>query len=171
MKRIPLILFLFLVFLCFLIPPALARDTLWVTSEGSKLKSNNKASSRTIEIVPIGTEVTVLTSKRRWHKVRIPSGEEGWMYRGRLSEAPPQKEVAGETDDLFASLGGSKIEAQEADTGRSIRGLSSETEQYARLRGTPITYERALDRVLAMGVTEKELDTFLKQGQIGEYAP
>ncbi len=93
------------------------------------------------------------------------------MYRGRLSEAPPQKEAEGETDDLFASLGGSKIEAQEADTGRSIRGLSSETEQYAKLRGTPITYERALDRVLAMGVTEKELDTFLKQGQIGEYAP
>ena len=171
MRKTPLILLLPFVFLCLSIPAALAQDILWVTSEESKLKSSNKASSRTIEIVPIGTEVTVLTTKRRWHKIRIPSGQEGWMYRGRLSETPPQKEAGDETGNLFASLGGSRIQADEADTGRSIRGLSRETEQYARLRGTPASYERALDRVLAMSITEKELDTFLKQGKIGEYAP
>ncbi len=171
MKKNPLILFLPFVFLCLSIPAALAQDILWVTSERAKLKTASRASSETITAVPIGTEVTVLTTKRRWHKIRIPSGEEGWMYRGRLSETPPQKEAEDETGNLFAALGGSKIQADEADTARSIRGRSSETEQYARLRGTPAAYERALDRVLAISVTENELDVFLRQGKIGEYAP
>ncbi len=171
MKKNSLPLLLFFVLPLLWIGAALAQDILWVTSERAKLKAKDTASSETIAHVPIGTEVTVLTTKKRWHKIRIRSGQDGWMYRGLLSDTPPQKEAKDETGNLFASLTGSKIKADEADTARSIRGLSRETEQYARLRGTPAAYKRALDRVLAMSVTEKQLDVFLRQGKIGEYAP
>jgi len=65
----------------------------------------------------------------------------------------------------------SSISADEAQTSRSIRGLSKETEQYAQQRGTPEVYKKALDQVLAIRITDKEVAVFLKEGKIGEYAP
>lgn len=148
-----------------------AQDKLWVSSERAKLKADKKASSKTITTVKLGTEVSVLGSENRWYRIRVPSGEEGWMYRGKLSQSPPAKEVQEESENLLTSMTDSKIKADEADTSRSIRGLSSETEEYAKNRGTPAAYQKALDRVLALSVSEKELEEFLRQGKIGEYAP
>ncbi len=157
-------------FLCLFFSIVFAQESQWVTSEGAKLKTDHKASSKTITTLPIGTEVTVLDSEKRWRYIRTPSDQEGWIYRGRLSHSPPEKETEG-SEDLFSSLTGSGISADEADTGRSIRGLSTETEEYAKKTGAPVSYQKALDRVLAMRISEKELVVFLKKGKIGEYAP
>jgi uncharacterized protein YgiM (DUF1202 family) len=148
-----------------------AAETLWVTSEKAQLKTDAKASSKTIMTVPIGVEVTVLGSKKRWHRIQIPSGKKGWMYRGRLSDTAPELAPEGESDDLFGTLASSDIKADEASTGRSMRGLSEETEEYAKNRKTPNATKKALDKVLAFKVSEKELQSFLKKGKIGEYAP
>jgi len=157
-------------FLCLSFSIVFAQESQWVTSEGAKLKTDHRASSKTIATLPIGTEVTVLDSEKRWRYIRTPSQQEGWIYRGRLSDSPPEKETEG-TEDLFGSLTGSGISADEADTGRSIRGLSKEANEYAKKTGTPVSYQKALDRVLAMRISEKELVVFLKKGKIGEYAP
>ena len=157
-------------FLCLSLSTAFARESQWVASEGAKLKKDHAASSETIATLPIGTEVTVLNSEKSWRHIRTPSEQEGWIYRGRLSDSPPEKEAEG-TENLFGSLTGSGISADEADTGRSIRGLSTETEEYAKKTGTPVSYQKALDRVLAMRISEKELVVFLRKGKIGEYAP
>ena len=158
---------LFLVLFCAVV---FAEDRMWVASEGAKLKENKKASSQTIVTLPIGTEVTILEVVKRWYRVVVPSGEEGWIYRGRLSQSPPEKKSQDETGNLLSGLMGSGVKADESDTARSIRGLSSETEAYAKARGTPMEHRRALDRVLSMRVREKELVAFLRQGKIGEYA-
>jgi len=170
MKRIGVVL---IIAICFglLIPDVFAQNRMWVSSERAKLKSDKKASSETISKVPIGTEVAVLSTYKRWFKVRTPSGEKGWMYRGRLSQTPPEKKSQDQTGNLFTGMSGSKIGADEADTSRSMRGLSPETEQYAKSQGTPAAHKRALDDVLSRGVTEHELETFLMEGKIGEYAP
>lgn len=156
--------------LFFSVIPVFAGDTMWVTSDKARLKSKPKASSTTFATVPVGSKVSVLESKKRWYRVRISSGEKGWMYRGKLSDTPPAKETE-ESDNLFSSMQSSSISADEAQTSRSIRGLSKETEQYAQQRGTPEVYKKALDQVLAIRITDKEVDLFLKKGKIGEYAP
>ena len=148
----------------------LAQEKRWISSGRAKLKADKSASSETITTLSIGTEVTVIAQEGRWYRILTPSGEEGWIYRGRLSDSPPAEEIKEESDNLFAFMPGSSIEADEADTARSIRGLSRETEQYAQSRGTPTEYKRALDRVLAMGVSEQALEEFLRNGKIGEYA-
>jgi len=145
-------------------------DSLWVTSENAKLKSEGSASSETVSELSLGTRLTVLQSEGRWYQVRTVSGKEGWIYRGKVSDTPPAKETE-DTENLFAGLQGSTISADEAQTSRSIRGLSKETAQYARHTGTPAAYQKALDQVLAMQLSTKEVDLFLKQGRIGEYAP
>ena len=143
---------------------------MWVTSDKARLKSKPKASSTTLSTIPVGAKVSVLKSEKRWYRVRTVSGEKGWMYRGKLSDTPPAKETE-KSDNLFSSMQGSSIGADEAQTSRSMRGLSKETEQYAQKRKTPKVYKKALDQVLAIRITDKEVDVFLKAGKIGEYAP
>lgn len=148
-----------------------AQEKLWVSSDKAKLMSESSASSATVTTLPMGTEVTVLVKDGRWYNVSSAAGENGWIYRGRLSDSPPAEEVQKESEDLFAFMPGSSIQADEADTARSIRGLSPETEQYAKGKGTPAEYKAALDKVLALSIDERELNGFLSRGKIGEYAP
>ena len=147
-----------------------AGGAMWVASENATLKSEPKASSTTLSTLAVGNKVSILESENRWYRIRTASGEEGWMYRGKLTDAPPSKETE-VSDNLFSSMQSSSISADEAQTSRSIRGLSKETEQYAQKRGTPEVYKKALDQVLAIRITDKEVAVFLKEGKIGEYAP
>ena len=83
------------VFLCLSLSTAFARESQWVASEGAKLKKDHAASSETIATLPIGTEVTVLNSEKSWRHIRTPSEQEGWIYRGRLSDSPPERKRRG----------------------------------------------------------------------------
>ncbi len=150
---------------------ALAEEKRWVSSEGTALKAEASASSETVADVLVGTEVAVVESGGRWLKVKTVSGKEGWIYAGRVSETPPASEVAGGDGGLFGdTMQKSQINTAKADSARSIRGLSPETTQYAKDRGTPEVYKKALDVVLVRKVSAKELKAFLKEGKIGEYA-
>ena len=167
--RRTILIFISMVFILSL-SMAIAQEKLWVSSTQAKLKAENSASSETIDTLAMGAEVSVLSLEGKWYRVLDPSDMEGWIYRGSLSDSPPAEEVQKESEDLFAFLPGSNIEANEANSARSIRGLSNETEQYAQNRQTPAAYQEALDRVLAMSVSQGELEGFLKSGKLGEYS-
>ena len=150
---------------------AMAEDMRWVTSEGTTLKQEGSISSADVAPLPVGTELTVIEAGGRWIKVRTPDGKEGFVYAGRISDTKPAAEVTGGDGGLFGgTMEQSQIQSAKADSARSIRGLSPETAQYAKQRGTPEVYKKALDKILARKVTPKELKTFLKEGKIGEYA-
>ncbi|MDD2736868.1 MAG: SH3 domain-containing protein [Desulfuromonadaceae bacterium] len=150
---------------------AMAEEKRWVSSEGTTLKSEASATSDTVVDVVVGTEVTVVESGGRWLKVRTAAGKEGWVYAGRVSDAAPAGEVSGSDGGLFGdSMQKSQINTAKADSARSIRGLSPETAQYAKNRGTPEVIKKSLDGVLQRKVTAKELKAFLQEGKIGEYA-
>jgi uncharacterized protein YgiM (DUF1202 family) len=147
---------------------AAAQTTLWVASRGAKLKEERKALSGTVAKLAAGTELTVLETVAKWYRVAAPDGQQGWIYRGKVSDTPPAQEQSG--GGLFGAVTSSSIEAGAADTSRSIRGLSPETEQYADSAGSPQQSRDALDRVMAFHVTDAELERFLQDGKIGEYA-
>jgi len=150
---------------------AFAEELRWVTSEGTTLKQDASVSSSDLAPLPVGTELKVIESGGRWLKVST-RGKTGWVYVGRISDTKPAGEVSGSEGGLFGgSMQQSKIETAKADSARSIRGLSPEADQYARQRGTPASYKKALDQILARKVTTKELKSFLREGKIGEYAP
>ena len=150
---------------------AKAEERHWVSSEGTTVKFEASANSESIADVVVGTEVTVVESGGRWLKIRTLGGIEGWVYAGRVSETPPAVEVSGSDGGLFGeSMQKSQINTAKADSARSIRGLSPETTQYAKNRGTPEVYKRSLDAVLLRKVTAKGLKDFLQEGKIGEYA-
>lgn len=142
-------------------------STLYVTSSSADLKSDKSASSSTVTTLGAGAKLSVISTEGKWHKVSGPSGVTGWIYRGKVSKSLP----SGSGGGLFGSSSGSSIELSQADTARSIRGLSPEAEEYAKnARVSPAT-QQALDRVLARKVSDHEITGFLKEGKIGEYAP
>jgi uncharacterized protein YgiM (DUF1202 family) len=150
---------------------ALAQETRWVITEGTTLKQEASISSPDVTPLPVGAELSVIESGGRWLKVRA-GGKTGWVYTGRTSDTKPVAEVGGAESGLFGeSMQQSKIQTAKADSARSIRGLSPEADQYAKQRGTPESYKKALDQILERKVSDKELKAFLRDGKIGEYAP
>ncbi len=150
------------------------KELVWVSSDGAKLKESRKSSSDTIGELPVGMELTVLAYEKRWYHVTTPDELSGWIYRGKISKEPPEADEDSEGDDgsgeLLSAITGSDIESDEADTARSIRGLSPEAVEYAKNAGTPLECQKALDQVLAYKTTDAEIDRLLKEAKIGEYA-
>ncbi len=145
----------------------MAAEMLWVVSEGAKLKGEPSATSETIEELPVGSELSMDSSQGSWYRVTTKSNKTGWIYRGKVSSTQPEGKKDG--GSLFGALPGSSIQVSSADTSRSIRGLSPAAKEYAAGAKTPEVYQRALDRVLAFKVTDKEIEDFLMAGKIGEY--
>ncbi|MGM0452334.1 MAG: SH3 domain-containing protein [Thermodesulfobacteriota bacterium] len=153
-----------------------AGQSLWVTSDSADLKAERSVSSETIAVLERGAELTEQSYESRWYRVTTENGKTGWVYRGRVSGTQPegvdeaQKDDGGGIGGLLGGLSGSSVEADSADSARSIRGLSPEARAYADKTGTPEQSRKALDRVLSMSVEGKEIERFLKNGQIGQYA-
>lgn len=149
--------------------PSTTKDR-WVVGSGTALKSEATATSADIVSLEVGAKVLVLENAGRWLKVQTADKKSGWVFAGRLSSTPPVTEVAA-SDGLFASTAQqSQIEIAKADSARSVRGLSAETESYAKERGTPQEYRQALDRILARQVSKEEVTAFMRAGKLGEYA-
>jgi osmotically-inducible protein OsmY len=148
----------------------IAAEMLWVVSEGAKLKADRSASSETIEELPVGSELTADSSEGSWYKVTTKSNKAGWIYRGKVSSTQPEAKGDQGGGGLFGVMPGSSIKASAADTSRSIRGLSPAAKEYATRTKTPEEYQKALDRVLALRVTDQEIEGFLREGKIGEYS-
>lgn len=149
--------------------PAFGEEKRWVVSEGTELKAEQSISAATVAPLPVGAELNLVENAGRWLKVQTAQGTEGWVYAGRVSDTAPVAEVTG--DGLFGeSAQQSQVNTAKADSARSIRGLSPEVAQYAKQRGTPENLKKSLDKILERKISDKEVNAFLKEGKIGEYA-
>ncbi len=146
----------------------------WVTSTDAQLKADSTSSSGSVANLGVGAELTVIQYKNRWYQVKTSKGTKGWIYRGKVSTSPPSEETkksgAGGIGNLLGNLSGSDVQANSADSSRSIRGLSPEAEEYAKQSGTPQQHKQALDNVIALKTQKAQIEQFLKNGKIGEYA-
>jgi uncharacterized protein YgiM (DUF1202 family) len=175
MKPIFLRLIMTVIVLCFAALAFAEVQKVWVSSEDASLQAERSISSETVAEVKRGTPLTVSAFENRWYRVTAPDGKTGWIFRGKVSTEPVAD--AGSDSDgsagvggLLGGLTGSSIEADAADSSRSIRGLSPEAREYAQQTGTPAESQAALDMVLSLTVDKSDVDQFLKEGKIGEYA-
>jgi len=138
----------------FLVSITYAATTLYVTSENAELKSESSSSSSTVLELKRGSELKLIAKEGRWYQVTDDNDKSGWIYRGKVSEEEPEIE---ESDDEEGGLGG------------LLGGLSG-SDINADATGTPQQSQDALDSVIEQKVDEQQIDQFLKQGKIGEYA-
>ncbi len=110
------------------------------------------------------------------------SGVNGWIYRGKVSNNPPDMQRDPEDEDFFlVEYSESNIDGEEMQTARSIRGgpsnnvtkesgLSDVAKAYAQITEMPEKYQKALFELLCIQTNDDEVETFLKTFKIGEYA-
>ncbi len=149
-----------------------AGEKVWVSAKGAKLKADKKASAETIKKLPMGTGLKVLDFQKRWYKVSTNELETGWIYRGKVAKTPPATDDDME-EDLLGDLDESGIMLAAADTSRSIRGKKKKGDDDNNTSKAILEsdeYLEALNRVLSFYTSDDEIDVFLKQGKIGEYA-
>ena len=112
-----------------------------------------------------GTVLTVVASKDRWIEVTCDAGQ-GYVYGAKTAAEPPAIE-----DPLFDELGDASVASPEATTARGIRGLSKTATAHAD-RNEEVTPEHVaqLEKLENVEVSDEELDRFLRQGRLAEYA-
>ncbi len=151
----------------FVFASAAFAETLYVKKSGTKLQAADSPKSDVLAKLDAGTPVEVLQRGKKFFQVSA-AGKKGWIFKFKLTAKAP---AAGGGDDLLGALGGrQKIAARESSSGSSIRGLSPIAEKRAKSKGSPEANIRAVKQMEAFKVSAEELDRFLQQGKLGEYA-
>jgi hypothetical protein len=144
-----------------------AAQALWVAVDQAPLRVWRSAESEVALRLPRGTVVEPLYEEPPWVRVREPGGQEGWVYRGHLSDTAPPPSLA----ETFGPPPDTLILAEAASTSRSSRAIdlsgAGQPAATASARPNPAPDLRImLDRTVAA----EELEAFLNQGGVGEYA-
>ena len=103
--------------------------------------------------VPYGTMLTVLESKNGWSHVRANTPAlTGWVRAQSYT-----------TKDLKLKSGTEASAASSTDVSLAGRGFSEEMEQNYKAKNPNLDYAD-VDKMEAQGISEAELDAFLKDG-------
>ncbi len=144
---------------------------MYTKSAGTKVMSEKKGSSKLVKLLAAGVEVDKLDDSGRWSRVRLDSGEVGWVFKFKLSSEKP--EDIGDDGDLFGGLigamGGDEIVAKEASTGGNIRGLKEVARSNAKAHRVKKEYIEQFAAMQRFRLKKTDLTNFLKDGKLGEY--
>lgn len=152
--------------LFFFIGAALA-ETVYVQGKTAKLRSGKTSLDRVVADLKFGQELEVLRRDGSWLEVKTASGATGWIFANKITLARPT-----EGDDDLARLGKSfrRRDAAEITASAGARGLDKVSEGYANRAGITQRHRDTVDRMAAYQITDQEVEDFLKEGGLGEYA-
>jgi hypothetical protein len=117
--------------------------------------------------VQFGEALEKLRQEDDWLEVRTAGGVTGWIFVNKTTTTRP---TGG--DSSLARVGQTvrRIEAAPLTASTGARGLDKVSEEYAHRAGIPQQYQEAVDRMAAYRLTDQEVEAFLRQGRLGEYA-
>ena len=142
-------------------------EKVYVQSKSAPLWSGKSSLSQTVATVQFGQELEVVRKEDPWLEVRTADGATGWISANRTSVTKPS---GGE--GLFAKAGQAfrQTEAAPVTASTGARGLDKVSEGYAQSSGIPKQYQDAVDRMAAYRIPDQEVEGFLKEGRLGDYA-
>lgn len=144
-----------------------AAETVYVQATTAKLRSGKTSLDAVVADLKYGEALEVLRREGGWLEVRTAADVKGWIFANKTSSTKP----AG-GDNLLAKLGKSmrRKEASEVTASAGARGLDKISEEYAKRVGITRQNREAVDRMTAYRLTDQEIEDFLKDGALGEYA-
>ncbi len=143
---------------------ALAQQTVYVKTPDAKIRSGPDATSSVVSTPGKGTALTVLETSGTRYKVQAPDGSQGYISRLLVSETKPAS-----GGGALSGLGHSDVQANEAQTVASIRGLSPAAKTMATQKGLPeqcVKWAEKMETDSAK-VSASDVDTFLKAEKVG----
>jgi uncharacterized protein YgiM (DUF1202 family) len=165
--RRPSLIVTLLIGLSLLAGTALA-ETVYVQAKTVKLRSGKTSLDSVVANLKFGEPLEVLRAEGRWLEVQTTAGKKGWIFAGKTTAVKP---VSSEDDEL-ARLGKSfrRTEAGDVTASAGARGLDKVSEGYANRTGITQRDRDAVDRMAAYRLGDQEVEDFLKDGGLGEYA-
>ena len=158
-----------LVFFVLIFPASSFAETLYVKSANTKLRFSDKVKTSILGVLNKGTAVQVMVKSRRFYKVILPNGQKGWVFKFKL--AKKALVLGGDENSGFADiLPGNQISTYRSSSS-SIRGLSPISVIYAKRKGIPMKNIEAVGKMEAYKTDFAELESFLKEGKLGENSP
>jgi hypothetical protein len=154
------------VMLCVSPLPARA-ETLYVQTKTAQLRAGKTSLDSVLANVRYGEAVEVLSRDGNWTEVKTVGGAKGWIFSNKLSASKPSG-----GNDTLARLGQSMRsgEASGSTASAGARGLDKTSEGYADRAGISQRDRDAVDRMTGYQVSDDEVEHFLKEGGLGEYA-
>ncbi len=160
---------LFFAVAVFLSPDLLFAETVYVKKNKTKITEESSPKSNVVAVLDRGVTLEIIDKKGKFYFVKLPDGNKGWVFKFKVGKVKPLKENKG--GDLFAALAGERsLEADEASTGASIRGLSKISENYAKDKRIKPAHIQAVKNMENFKVTQENLDNFMKSEKLGEYS-
>jgi uncharacterized protein YgiM (DUF1202 family) len=148
--------------------PGLAlAETMFVQAKTAQLRSGKTSLDNIVANLKYGDELEVLKRDGNWVEAKTVGGARGWIFANKLTASKPSG-----GSDTFAQLGRSmrRADASGATASAGARGLDKASEGYANRAGISQQDRDAVDRMTAYQLTDQEVEEFLKEGGLGEYA-
>ena len=142
-------------------------ETVYVQAKTVKLRAGKTSLDAVVTDLKFGEALEVLRKDGNWLEVQTGTGTKGWVFAGKTTATKP----AG-SDDALARLGKSvrRTEAGDVTATAGARGLDKASEGYANRTGITQRDRDAVDRMAAYRMSDQEVEDFLKEGGLGEYA-
>jgi hypothetical protein len=142
-------------------------ETLYVQAKTAQLRAGKTSLDPVLANVRYGEAVDVLSRDGNWTEVKTAGGAKGWIFSSKLSQTKP----SGGSDQL-ARLGQSMRSGDASATTASAgaRGLDKASEGYADRAGISQRDRDAVDRMTGYQIPDEDVEQFLKEGGLGEYA-
>ncbi len=142
-------------------------ETVYVQAKTAQLRSGKTSLDAVVANLKYGDALEVTGKDGSWLQVRTSVGTKGWIFFNKVSSTKP----SGGSDTL-AQLGRSMRRGEASGTTASAgaRGLDKASEGYANRAGISQQDREAVDRMTAYQLPDQEVEEFLKEGGLGEYA-
>ncbi len=142
-------------------------ETVYVQAKTAQLRSGKTSLDTVVGNVKYGEALEVVGRDGGWMEVKSASGAKGWIFANKTSSTKPSG-----TNDTLAKLGqsmrGGDASATTASAG--ARGLDKASEGYADRAGVSARDREAVDRMTAYQISCQEVEEFMREGGLGEYA-
>jgi uncharacterized protein YgiM (DUF1202 family) len=151
----------------FLIPATWSlAETLYIIAKSAHIRAGKTSLDAVTETVRFGDAVESIARDNEWVQIRTKNGATGWIYAAnKLSTTPPASDQ-GYFEKMSASLKGP---ASATTTSAGARGLDKVAQGYAEDNGIAPQHRQAVDDMTNYTLDDARVDTFLKEGGLGEY--
>jgi hypothetical protein len=142
-------------------------ETVYVQAKTAQLRAGKTSLDAVVANVKFGEGLEVVGRAGSWLEVKTSAGARGWIFANKTSTSKPSG-----SNDTLARLGqsmrGGDASATTASAG--ARGLDKASEGYADRAGVSPRDREIVDRMTAYHIPDQDVEEFLREGGLGEYA-
>jgi uncharacterized protein YgiM (DUF1202 family) len=142
-------------------------ESVYVQAKTAQLRAGKTSLDKVTANLRYGDVLEVIQKDGSWVQVKTGSGAQGWIFANKVSSSKPSG-----GDSELAALGRSfrQKDASSVTASAGSRGLDKVSEGYAKQAGITKDVQAAVDRMAAYKITDQEVEDFLRNGRLGEYA-